>query len=287
MICSWTCFPSSSAATLAQAFRIPTKVTGTGFTPSCCICWYSPNAFRPCPHFTCPKIIALQETTSCVGILLNTFQASSMFPHLAYMSTRLLDTKTSDSKPHLIICEWMRLPSSSAARLAHTFSTPIKVAELGSTPSHCICWNNSSPFNPCPHFTCPRIRALQETTSCVGIWLNTLQASSILLHFAYMSMRLLDTKISDSQPISMICSWTHLPSSSVATLAHAFRTPIKVTGTGFTPSCCICWYSSNALRPCPHLTCPKIMAFQVTIFRVGILLNTLQASCMLLHLAYM
>ncbi len=41
-----------SAATLAHAFRIPTKVTGLGSTPSCCISSYSSNPFCPYPHFT-------------------------------------------------------------------------------------------------------------------------------------------------------------------------------------------------------------------------------------------
>jgi hypothetical protein len=48
--------------------------------------------------------MALQETTSLEVILLNTLAASSMLPHLAYMSTRLLLTKMSDSQPLSTIC---------------------------------------------------------------------------------------------------------------------------------------------------------------------------------------
>jgi hypothetical protein len=39
--------------------------------------------------------------------------------------------------------------------------------------------------------------------------------------------------------------------SRVATLAHALRSPTKVTGSVYTPP------SSNAFCPCPHFTCPK------------------------------
>ncbi len=45
--------------------------------------------------------MAVQETTLCEGILLNTFQTSSMIRHLAYISTRLFPTNTSDSKTTL------------------------------------------------------------------------------------------------------------------------------------------------------------------------------------------
>jgi len=100
-----------SAATVAHAFRIPTKVTGFGSTPSCCISSYSSNPFCPYPHFTYATITALQPTTSQVGILLKTLEASSMLPHLAYMSTRLVATNISDSYPRCMIGEWICLPS--------------------------------------------------------------------------------------------------------------------------------------------------------------------------------
>jgi hypothetical protein len=34
-------------------------------------------------------------------------------------------------------------------------------SESGCTPSCCICWNSSSAFCACPHFTCPKIIAFQ------------------------------------------------------------------------------------------------------------------------------
>ncbi len=191
------CLPFSSAATLAHTFRSPTKVIGFGSIPSCCIRGNNSNAFSPCPQDPCPIIMAFQETKSCVGMLLNTFSASSMLPHVAYMSMRLLATKILDSWPHLMICSWTCLPMSSASILAHAFTTPTKVTGFCLTLSLCICWNSSNAFSASPHFTCPRIRLVQETTSRAGILLKTCCASSMLPHLAYMSTRLLATKISE------------------------------------------------------------------------------------------
>jgi hypothetical protein len=42
------------------------------------------------------KYHPIVQVTFQDGNLLNTFQASSMLPHFAYMSTKLLPTKTSD-----------------------------------------------------------------------------------------------------------------------------------------------------------------------------------------------
>ncbi len=77
--------------------------------------------------------------------------------------------------------------------LAHAFSAPKKVTEFAHTLSCCICRNCSSEFYPYPHFTCPNVMAFQETTSQDGILLKTVQASSMLPHFAYMSIKLLHT----------------------------------------------------------------------------------------------
>ncbi len=92
---------SSNALCPCPHFTCPNitafHATTSGFSPSHCICWNSSIAFCPCPQFTCPGIKEVQETTLCIGISLNTLQASSTFPHLAYMLMRLLPTKTSDS----------------------------------------------------------------------------------------------------------------------------------------------------------------------------------------------
>jgi hypothetical protein len=44
-----------------------------------------------------PPSRAFQDTTSRDGILLNTLQALSILPHLAYMSTKLFPENTLDS----------------------------------------------------------------------------------------------------------------------------------------------------------------------------------------------
>ncbi len=83
-----------------------------------------------------------------------TLEAISVLLLLAYMSTRLLPTKTSDS----IICSWVCLPLSNPTQLAHEFRTSTKVTGFGSIPSCYICWNSSNALCPCPHFAYPRIK---------------------------------------------------------------------------------------------------------------------------------
>jgi hypothetical protein len=115
-----------------------------------------PMPFVLAHTLTCPRIMMLQETTSCVGILLNTLQASSMLPHLVYMSTWLLPTKTSVSKLLWIICWWTCLLSSSAAKLAHAFTTLTKVMGAGCTSWDSICQISPNAFCPCPHSHTPK-----------------------------------------------------------------------------------------------------------------------------------
>ncbi len=67
------------ATKLADGFATPTKVTASGHTPSCCICWNSSSAFCPCPHFTCSKTMVVQETTSYDDISFNTLSLSVLF----------------------------------------------------------------------------------------------------------------------------------------------------------------------------------------------------------------
>jgi hypothetical protein len=83
----------------------------------------------------------------------------------------------------------------------------------------------------------------------------------------------------------MMCSWTHLPSSSATTLTHAFNTATEIAEYSYILSSYTCWNSSNVFCPCPHFICPDIMAFQVNTYWDGILLNTLQASFMFPHFA--
>ncbi len=92
---------------------------------------------------------------------------------------------------------------------------------------------------------------VQVTIFQDGILLNTLQASSRLPHFAYLSTKLFPTKTSDSQPLWMSCSWTSLPSSSAPKPAHAFSNPTKVNLSGLNHSHCICWKNCIAFSGCP------------------------------------
>jgi hypothetical protein len=108
--------------------------------------------------------------------------------------------KTSDSQPLWIICSWVSLPSFRATTPAHAFSTPPKVTRSGCKPSSCIHWNNSSALCPRPQFTCPNNMGFQQTTFREDILLNTLQETSILPHLAYMSTKLLPTKVTNLQP---------------------------------------------------------------------------------------
>jgi hypothetical protein len=59
----------------------------------------------------------------------------------------------------------------------------------------------------------------------------TLLASFMLPHLAYMSTRALATNKSDTKPLQIMCSWTHLPSSTDLKLAHAFSTGTKVNSS--------------------------------------------------------
>jgi hypothetical protein len=88
-----------------------------------------------------------------------------------------------------------------ATTLTHAFSTPPKVTRSGCKPSSCIHWNNSSALCPGPQFTCANNMAFQQTTFREDIVLNTLQASSTLPHLAYMSTKLLPTKVTNLQPL--------------------------------------------------------------------------------------
>jgi hypothetical protein len=160
MIYWWTHLPSSITNMSAHTFNTPTKATESSCTPSCCICQYSSNAYCPWTHFTCPNIMVVQVTTFWCGILLNIIQASSMLSHFAYMCTKLLPTKISNSKPLWMIYWWTLVPSSIVIMSAYAFNTPTKVTELGCITCYYICWNRSSACYPWPHCTCPNIMAI-------------------------------------------------------------------------------------------------------------------------------
>ncbi len=109
-----------------------------------------------------------------------------------------------------------------------------------SPTAHLLVANNSYAFWPWLHFTCPNTMVIQVMIFQDGILLNTLQASSMLPHFAYMLTKLLHKKTSISKPLWTICWWTHLPSSSAISLVHAINTPTKAIKSNHN-SCCILW----------------------------------------------
>ncbi len=179
-----------NSSTLAHALSIPTSLQGSDCTLSCCISQYGCNTFCPCPNFTCPNIMALQETTVCLGMHPVEHSASSMLPHLAYISTKGIGHK------NILTTTFNELFVHTPAFIPCPFTgTCTKVIGSGCTPSNCICWKSSNAICPSPHFTCPRIMAVHETTLRIHILLNTLSAS--LMHLAYMSTRVLATKPSD------------------------------------------------------------------------------------------
>jgi hypothetical protein len=81
--------------------------------------------------------MAFQLNTSQDGILLNSLQASLMLPHFAYLSTKLLPTKTSDSQPFKMICSWTCLAALQAQPDWHRHSAAPQKEE--SSSSCCIC----------------------------------------------------------------------------------------------------------------------------------------------------
>ncbi len=142
-------YPLHRATTLAHAFSTPTKVTEFGSTLSCCICQ---NAFCTCPHFTCPISLCSNwprlEMACCW-----TLSKCPQCPHFAYMSTKLLPTKTSDQQPLWMSCSWTSLLPSSAPKPANVLITLTKVNLSGLIPSCHIGWKSCSTFSGCPSFT--------------------------------------------------------------------------------------------------------------------------------------
>ncbi len=63
-----------------------------------------------------------------------------------------------------------------------------------------ISQNNLNAFYHSLHCICPNIMVVQVTTYWDGILLNTLQASSMLPHFAYISIKLFPTNINSKPP---------------------------------------------------------------------------------------
>jgi hypothetical protein len=143
--------------TSIQNVSLPSPIHGT-----------SSNYSSPTDHISRWWLVEHSPSILCATTFRNTCQPT--FPHKDIRLTiTLIDPLVNTS-----------------ALFKHTYGGtciqhPIKVIEIGSTPC-CICWNSSSSF--CPQFTCPNIMAVQVVTFWDGILLNTLQASSMLPHFA-------------------------------------------------------------------------------------------------------
>ncbi len=250
---AYKCIPSSTKPAWLQAYRRQTNVISFGCTPFSHIC---SRVSLPCPCIEHPPSMVFQVTTYILRWHLDeNSPTSSMFPHFAYMSTKLPHTKTSDSKP-ILNDPVMNTPALFKCNQVGTcIEHPHKSYRvwLYTFLLH-ICWNSSKAFCPCLHFTCPNITTFQVTTSQDGIFLNTVQASSMLPHFVYMSNKILHTKTSYSQPFWMCCSWTSLPCTCAPKLTHALITWIEMNFSGVILSCCICQKSYITFLGCRSLT---------------------------------
>jgi hypothetical protein len=106
------------------------------------------------------------------------------------------------------------------------------------------------------HISHARIMAVQETTFCIGILLNTLQAPTFCIHVNEAAAHkgiILATILVDQLfyvPAWFKCCYT----------TTGIQDSTKVIGSGFTSSYSICQKSSNANCPSPHFTCPRIVA---------------------------
>ncbi len=145
-------------------------------------------------------------TTSKMASCWILFKHPQTLPHFAYMSTKLLPTKTSESHPIWMICSWGHLSSSSITMQA-CMQHPTNGNKFDCTPLCCIFWNSSR---------VPSALTCISNAPSDHIWkwylvehwfpsiLNT-PTSGIL------STKLLATKTFESHPLSIIWSWTHLP----------------------------------------------------------------------------
>ncbi len=127
MIWSWTPLPSSRANYAGTCIQHPHKSNRAWVHTFLLYLLQLFQCLLPCPHCTCPNIMVIQVTTFQDGILLNTLKAPKMLPNFAYMSTKLLHTKTSDSQPLWMSCIWTSIPSSSVPKLAHALIIVSKI----------------------------------------------------------------------------------------------------------------------------------------------------------------
>ncbi len=119
------------------------------------------------------------------------------------------------------------MPSSAKPKWSCANKREMKMISFSYTPSSHICSKCFKTSLSCPCMADPPSMVVQRTPIGDGILWSTFQASSMLAHFTYMSIKLLPASTFEFHPLSMICSWTNLPSCSAIVLAHAFNIPQK------------------------------------------------------------
>jgi len=136
-------------------------------------------------------------------ILLNTLQASSaMRPHFAWMKTKILPKKTSQSHDPLSMrCPWAHLCCSTEPWWHVHLVQPQNLQDLVAHSLASLAKISSSAFCQCLHFTCTNIMVVQVTTfqdsvaSCCKIPSISLQnpwhLNNNLIVAMYMSIKLL------------------------------------------------------------------------------------------------
>ncbi|CAA7406701.1 unnamed protein product [Spirodela intermedia] len=91
-----------------------------------------------------PLIMAVQVNAFLSGISLKTDRALSMFPHLAYMSTRAVPRATFKRKLCFPMKRSAHTPTPWAPSCAQADKTLTMVISSGSTRNRCISWKRLS-----------------------------------------------------------------------------------------------------------------------------------------------
>jgi hypothetical protein len=121
-ICMCNHCPCVRAIGLIHTLRRLMKVMLSSFTLSYCICQKTSNTSLWFLFWTDPANIAFPQNKVLLCHLINSWRASFIFPHLAYIWMRLLSKITSIQMPLLIMSLWTILGFSRSARLTQTLT---------------------------------------------------------------------------------------------------------------------------------------------------------------------